>query len=216
MKRLIVYDLDGTLVDTLKDITNAANFMLAKLQAPLLTAEKVRRFIGRGMHQLVGDCLGTQDPERVAEGMRVYRAYYHEHLVDNSRLYPGAREVLEYFRLRAQAVISNKPNPYSKDLLKALGVADYFLDIIGGDSPYPRKPDPSSLKALMARAEVSSDEALLIGDSPIDVETGHQAGVLTVSLMHGLADRDELAAAGPDFIVDDFNRFLALAKEQAW
>ncbi len=216
MKRLIVYDLDGTLVDTLQDITNAANFMLAQMQAQPLMADQVRRFVGRGMYQLVGDCLGTEDPERIAEGMRIYRAYYHEHLVDHSKLYPGALEALNYFSSRTQVVISNKPNPYSADLLKALGVSGFFMAVIGGDSPYPRKPDPASLKAMMGRAAASCDEALVIGDSPVDVETGRRAGVLTVAVTHGLADREALMAAAPDFLVASFKVLLRVAKKQGW
>lgn len=216
MKRLIVYDLDGTLVDTLQDITNAANHMLSRMQAQPLSPDQVRVFVGRGMSQLIKDCLKTDDPERLTEGMRIYRAYYHEHLMDHSRLYPGALEVLEYFQARTQAVISNKPNPYSTDLLKALGIAKYFLEIIGGDAPYPRKPDPSSLRVLMGRSGATANETMIIGDSPIDIETGRRAGVLTASLAHGLTRRDELAAAKPDAMVDNFESLLALAKEQGW
>ena len=214
--RLVVYDLDGTLVDTLQDITNAANYLLSQMQAASLTPNQVRRFVGRGIHQLVGECLKTDDAGLVAEGMRIYRAYYQQHLADNSKLYPGARQALDYFKTRVQAVISNKPNPYSTDLLKALGVEGYFMDIIGGDSPYPRKPDPASLNAVMERAGVSPHEAVMIGDSPIDVEMGRQAGVAVVTVTHGLADRDELVAAQPEAIVDSFQALIALAKTQGW
>ncbi|MBI4341634.1 MAG: HAD-IA family hydrolase [Candidatus Omnitrophica bacterium] len=216
MKRLIVYDLDGTLVDTLQDITNAANHMLKRLQRPPLAAERVRRFVGRGVAQLVAECLATDDAQRITEGLAIYRAHYREHLVDHSRLYPGARELLEHFRNRAQAVITNKPNPDSRELLRRLGVADYFLDIIGGDGPYPKKPDPAALQSTMERASASADETLLIGDSPIDVETGRRAGVPTVTVSHGLADAAELAAAHPDLAVDDFGELLGLAKSRGW
>ncbi len=213
---MIVYDLDGTLVDTLQDITNAANHMLSQMHASALTPDQVRRFVGRGMHQLIVDCLQTEDPGRIAEGLRVYRAYYREHLVDHSRLYPGVLAVLEYFQARTQAVISNKPNPYSKDLLEALGIGKYFLEVIGGDAPYPRKPDPSSLKVLIARARVSPEETMIIGDSPVDVETGRRAGIFTATVTHGLADRDDLISARPDAMADSFESLLLLAKEQGW
>jgi phosphoglycolate phosphatase len=143
MRRLILYDLDGTLVDTLEDITSAANHMLAELRMPPRPAVEIRGDIGRGLHQLVAACLQTDDRRRIEQGTKIYRAYYTQHLTDRSRLYPGVREVLDYFKARQQAVISNKPNPYSRDLLTALGVADYFFEIIGGETPYPKKPNPA-------------------------------------------------------------------------
>lgn len=212
----MVYDLDGTLVDTLKDITIAANAMLATMGAPALTLEHVRSFVGRGMHELVMDCLQTTDPERVAEGLKIYRGYYGKHLADHSRLYPGALQTLEFFSHCAQAVITNKPNPYSTDLLTALGVAGFFTDIIGGEAPYPRKPDPASLLALLKKNQVSAREALMIGDSPIDVKTAQQAGVACVTLTHGLARRDEIMISRPDYIADSFEALLDLAKKQGW
>ena len=216
MKKLIVYDLDGTLVDTLQDITEAANHMLSTMQAPLLTPDQVRRFVGKGIQQLVSDCLGIDDPGRIAQGLTLYRSYYSRHLADHSALYPGARELLEHFRTRQQAVITNKPNPYSRDLLAALGVAGYFFEIIGGDSPYPRKPDPTSVQSVMRQAGAAPAETLFVGDSPIDVETGRRAGVFTVTVTQGLADAQELAAASPDAMVSDLKELLDLVKRNVW
>lgn len=216
MKRLIIYDLDGTLVDTLQDITEAANHMLSAMQAPLLTPDHVRRFVGKGIQQLVSDCLGTDDPGRLAQGLSIYRSYYSRHLADHSALYPGARELLEHFRARQQAVITNKPNPDSRDLLTALGVAGYFFDIIGGDAPHPRKPDPASAQSVMQRAGAAPAETLFVGDSPIDIETGRRAGVFTVVVTHGLVDAQEIDAASPDTMVSDLRELLDLAKTRRW
>lgn len=203
-------------MDTLQDITNAANAMLAKMGAPALTLERVRGFVGRGMHELVMDCLQTTNSERVAEGMNIYRAYYGEHLAVHSRLYPGALQTLEFFSRCTQAVITNKPNPYSTNLLTALGVAGFFTDIIGGEVPYPRKPDPASLLAVLNKNQAAAHEALMIGDSPIDVKTAKQTGVACVTLTHGLARRDEIVMSHPDYIVDSFAALLDLAKKQGW
>ena len=123
MKRLILYDLDGTLVDTLEDIVQSANHMLREMEAPLLSREQVRRLVGRGMQQLIGDCLKTEDPERIARGLAIYRAHYGQHLLDRSRLYPGARELLDHFQPRRQAVVTNKPDPFSTTILQALQIA---------------------------------------------------------------------------------------------
>ena len=122
----------------------------------------------------------------------IYRAYYAVHLVDQSRLYPGAVAVLTHFSARRQAVITNKPEPFSRDILRALGIEAFFCQIVGGDSDYPKKPDPASIRAVMETWGALPAETLFIGDSPIDIETGRNAGVLTVGVTHGFSDEDEL------------------------
>jgi phosphoglycolate phosphatase len=216
MKRLILYDLDGTLVDTLEDIAQAANHMLRELREAARPASDVRRYIGHGLHELVRGCLNTADAARIERGVAIYRAYYTAHLVDHSRLYPGAQAVLEHFKARRQAVITNKPNPYARDILRALGVADYFFEVVGGNSAYPKKPHPGSLRAIMERAKIAPQDSVFIGDSPVDVETGRHAGVLTVSVMHGFSDAHEIRAAAPDAMVENFHELLALATREGW
>jgi phosphoglycolate phosphatase len=215
-KRLIIYDLDGTLVDTLEDIVRSANHMLQAMGAPLLSRDQVRRLVGRGMHQLVGDCLGTDDPQRIEDGLAVYRAHYAEHLLDHSCLYPGARELLDHFKDRRQAVITNKPDPYSTTILQQLQVAQYFCRIVAGDAEFSRKPDPAAVLALMRQAQVSAGETIFIGDSAIDVETGRGAGVLTIAVSHRLGDLDELKAARPDVLVEDLSGVLDRAQHEGW
>lgn len=215
-RRLIVYDLDGTLVDTLEDITASANHMLQQLQRPSVPAHLIRGYIGRGLAQLVRACLATDDPELLARGTKIYRAHYTQHLLDRTRLYPDARAVCEFFRPKRQAVITNKPDPYSRDILTALGLAPFFCDIIAGDARYPKKPDPTSLLALMQTEGVTGQETVFVGDSPIDIEAGRRAGVLTVALTHGFTDLKDLQAARPDVLVDSFAHLIQLAQAQDW
>lgn len=215
-KRLIVYDLDGTLVDTLEDITAAANHMRQALGQPPLAPEAVRPYVGRGLHQLLERCLDTRDRRRVEQGAAIYRAYYTAHLADASRLYPGVREVLEHFKARRQAVVSNKPNPFSRDLLDRLGVASYFFEIVGGEEPYPKKPDPAGVQALMRASGVGPEETLLIGDSPIDVETARNAGIAVAALLQGFSEPADLVAAAPDILVRDLAEFLGHATRHGW
>ena len=214
--RLIIYDLDGTLVDTLQDITNAANHMLQSLGLPGMAAQQVRRFVGRGIRELVRSCLNTDDAPRLDAALKTYRAFYAQHMLDHSRLYPGARDALEHFRGRQQAVVTNKPNPYSRQILEGLGVAGYFIEIIAGDGDYPKKPDPASVTALLRKAQADASASVLIGDSPVDVSTGRRAGLVTVALTHGLADEDELRQAGPDVLVNDFAQLLDVARRHEW
>jgi len=132
MKSLIIYDLDGTLVDTREDIARAANHMLEQMGRRRMATEEVCRQVGRGLFALIQGCLETEDPEALSKGAKIYRDYYARHMLDSSRLYPGALEILDYFKDRKQAVITNKPNPFSYELLKALFVGDSRVDIETG------------------------------------------------------------------------------------
>ena len=211
-----MYDLDGTLVDTRRDIAEAANHMRSRMGLPPMPEKEICGYVGLGLQSLVEGCLGTADPAKAEEGTRVYRAYYSEHLLDHTVLYPGAREVLEHFRPRRQAVITNKPDPYSRRILEALGVDGYFFEIVAGNSGYPKKPDPESLLALMRGEGAAASGTLFVGDSPVDVETGAKAGVLTVAVSQGFTERDELERSGPDHLIEGFQELLDLAREKAW
>ena len=212
----MVYDLDGTLVDTLDDIAAGVLQTLRMLGAPPVPVSEIRRVIGRGVHDLIRQCLNTDDARRVDEGVAAFRAYYTDHCLDRSRLYPGAERVLEHFAGRHQAVITNKPDPFAHRILEALGVAGRFIQIIAGNSAYPPKPDPASLNALMQQTGAAPAETLVIGDSAIDVETGKRGGASTVMVLHGLGAEAELRAAGPDALVADFAELLVLAQQRKW
>ena len=214
--KLLIYDLDGTLVDTAEDITRSINFMLAEFDKPKRTRKEVAAFVGLGVFHLVQNVLGEDDPKRVEKAIKVYRGHYAKHMLDTSRLFPGAAEFLAHFRECKQAVITNKPNPFSRDLLAALGVAGYFFEIVGGDSVYPKKPDPASALALMTRVGARPEETVLIGDSVMDVQTARHAGIMSVCVSHGLADRQELIDAAPDVIVVCFSELLQLSSTQGW
>jgi phosphoglycolate phosphatase len=190
--------------------------MLRMLEAPMVPAAEVRGYVGRGVHELVGACLKTADPARIARGVAVYRARYADHLLDHSRLYPGVPEVVAHFSDRVQVVLTNKPSPFSQQLLRALGLARHFAQIITGDGQYPRKPDPTSTLVLLKTYELTPEQAMIIGDSEIDIETGKNSGVMTVAVAQGLTDEAVLRRAGPDALVADFPALLAEARRLQW
>jgi len=216
MKRLIVYDLDGTLVDTSQELVQANGYVLSRLGASAERLAAVHSFTGCGIRELVTWGLQRDNPELMEAAEALFAAYYKHHANEHSRLYPGTQPLLDYFNARAQAVLTDRPNPFARDLLEALGLSSYFLDIIAGDSPYPRKPHPAGALALMAKAGVRPKDTLLIGDSPSDIETGRNAGIFTIAIAHGFSPELDLRAADPDVLVEDFTHLLGLARRHGW
>ena len=215
-KRLVIYDLDGTLVDTAEDIVQAVNHAVTSLGHPALSGREIRAGVGSGVANLLGRCLKTDDKARIDAGVQLFREYYGAHLTDHSALYPGTRDVLEHFRGRTQAVLTNKPEPFAQDLVRALGIDGYFTQVIAADGRAPIKPDPSVIFALLKTHEVVPEAALMIGDSPIDIETGRRAGITTAIVSHGFSDEAQLRAARPDALVRDFPSLLPLATQRGW
>ncbi len=216
MKKLIIYDLDGTLVDTREDIARSANHMLSEMGLPSIPKEEVALYVGRGLFQLVQSCLKTNDQKQIEKGAKIYRAFYAEHMLDHSALYPGAEEILKYFKGRKQSVLTNKPNPFSENLLKALGVGGYFEMIVAGDSEYPKKPSPAAVHAMMGRWSVGPEETLFIGDSLVDIETARNAGVPIAVVSHGFSSPEELQSASPEILADGFPELLKELKGLQW
>lgn len=215
-KKLIIYDLDGTLADTARDIVASANHMRLVFGLGPLSHERVSGYVGQGLHYLVKNCLETEDSKTVEKASKIYREYYGAHMLDHSRLFPGAAEFLAHFKERSQAVLTNKPDPFSKDLLHALGVGGFFFEIIPGNSQFAKKPSPESIFWLMKKVDALHDEVLMVGDSSIDIETARSAGVMAVCLTHGFSHANELKSLNPDVMTDSFQDLLRIAIEKGW
>ena len=204
--KLIVYDLDGTLIDSRRDIANAVNGTLKELGLKTLPMEQVSSFVGSGVMHLMRQTLEvvTSDPARYVDcSIKLFRRRYAEHLLDETRLYPSVIKVLEFFKARKQAVITNKPEDFSVTILRELGAASYFFRIVGGDRGFPKKPDPGSLQELLRSVGGAPEETVFVGDSAIDIETGKNAGVKTVAVTYGFGKQDEIEKSQPDFILAD-------------
>ncbi len=215
-KKLIGYDLDGTLVDTRRDIICGVRAMLKELNKPDLSDTQIEHFVGEGLHHLVGMALGETDTKAIERGARVLRKYYEEHLLDHTRLYPHARELLDRFNDRIQVVITNKPEPFTSRILEALKVMPYLSGVFTGGNGIPHKPDPAALLKVMRDHDILPQDVLWIGDSAIDAKTGKNAGVETVLVRHGFASQYTLEDLGAEHVVDHFAELLKLAEKQNW
>ena len=211
--QLIIYDLDGTLVDSLEDIANSVNRTMAHFGLPRLPEEQVRQYVGTGARHLIRAMVPITT--RFDEIFNYFLADYDRHLTDKTTLYPGVAATLERLKNKRQAVLSNKPTNLSEKIVTALKIAKYFSRVWGSDSGLPLKPDPTSLLKMLDELKIDADAALIVGDSPVDIEAGKRAGIKTCAVTYGLRDKGELVAACPSFMIDrftDLQRIVATAK----
>ena len=184
---LIVFDLDGTLIDSRQDIADTTNALLVELGAEPLPANAVAAMVGEGAAVLVRRALvrsGLRPDLRQA--LARFLELYDERLLVHTRPYAGVREALEALQpQRALAVLTNKPGRHTTRILEELDLARYFGQVIGGDSPLGRKPDPAGLRQLVTAAGATPEATVLVGDSPIDLETARRAGTRACLARYG-------------------------------
>jgi len=223
--RLIVFDLDGTLIDSRIDLCNSVNAMLAHFGRPELPDAVIASYIGDGASMLVRRALGDpegdiHDEEFVAEALGFFLEYYKVHKLDYTYVYPGVMEALAAIRAGRpevlMAVLTNKPVNPSRAICDHFGLSKYFFQNYGGNSFHTKKPDPHGLQALIVEASaiagsaVAPEETLMVGDSSVDVLTARAAGVRSVGCRFGLAPHS-LESAEPDFLVDSADEWVEIA-----
>ena len=232
--KLLVFDLDGTLIDSAQDLCNSVNATLEQFNRPHLSDELIAAYIGNGALTLVRRAFAADDgvepgEELLAEAYRYFLDYYREHKLDYTYAYDGVLEALDALHkvhdqlegpqragvpLRKMAVLTNKPVRPAQAICEALGLAPYFLNIYGGNSFATKKPDPEGLLALMKEADATPEETVMIGDSQVDVQTARNGGAWSIGCTFGLAP-GSLEAIPPDILVDspaDWTAALSPAK----
>jgi HAD superfamily hydrolase (TIGR01509 family) len=205
MKRsidLVMFDLDGTLADTGRDLADAVNFTRARFNLAVLPDAAVLVHVGRGVEHLLRQAIPEQTAGRFGDVLRIFLERYEGHLLDSTVLYPSACETLDYFRDKRRALVSNKLHRLTVTVVRGLGIEPCFDIILGGDSAPHKKPHPALLQQVLAYCRVPPERALMIGDGNIDIQAGKQAGVLTCGVTYGLGAKQDVIAASPDFIVD--------------
>jgi phosphoglycolate phosphatase len=212
--KLVLFDLDGTLVDSAPDIAAALNAALADLGQPTHALSVVTSYVGDGAAKLVERAVAPRsevDPDVLLER---FKARYAAHVCVDTRPYPGIVQTLE--RLRAAgtplAVVTNKPGGLARDLLRALALDAFFTDILGDGDGFPRKPSPEIARAVCARHVVAPADALLVGDGLPDVRLGHAAGCRVAAVTWGYTPREQLAAESPEWLVDVPAKLLSLGR----
>ena len=195
---LMVFDLDGTLVLSEKDLAAAVNHTLQTLGLPVIASETIRGLIGDGVQMLVRRALGPHAGECLDQEMAIFSAHYMEHLLDHTTLYPDVLDVLDHFDYKRKVIVTNKMQQYAMKIAEGLGIASRFLEIIGGGSTPYAKPDPRLLQLVMEKWEAAPERTVVIGDGINDILLARQAGALSCSFLGGLTQRDKLLSLAPD------------------
>ena len=206
--RLLVFDLDGTLIDSRLDLIHSVNAMLQHIGRPELDGDVIASYVGDGAPALVRRAVGDTDDEALFKRATEYfLGYYRLHKLDHTTVYSGMAETLASLAVpsngvqRLMAVLSNKPVNPSRDILHALGLGDFFVRIYGGNSFTTKKPDPLGALTILQETGVDADEALMIGDSAVDILTGRNAGLWTCAVTYGFAPHS-LEEVPPDVLIE--------------
>ncbi|HEY3928673.1 MAG TPA: HAD-IA family hydrolase [Candidatus Koribacter sp.] len=206
--RLVLWDLDGTLVDSALDLAHSINGMLRQFKRPELPVQTIGTFIGDGAPMLVRRALGDpQDESFVREALEYFLLYYREHKLDNTFVYDGIIPALHAIGSRSggaprkQAILTNKPVRPSRDIVAGLGLGQFFVQVYGGNSFETKKPDPLGAKTMMQELGCAPEETVMIGDSQNDSLTAHNAGMWSIGVTYGFAP-ESLIKAPPDVVVD--------------
>lgn len=206
---LLIFDLDGTLIDSKWDIATSVNLTLGDLGLPLRTQEEIFSFVGDGIKRLLRLAVGEDNQSAYEDALAIFRGHYLTHCLDRTRFYPGIEKVLTHFAEKHQAVATNKSIEYTKIILEGLG-SHYFARVIGGDDGFGLKPEPGMFLDIMEQLNASKERTVLIGDSTNDINGGHRAGIRVCAVGYGMGNLDKMAACEPDWFVEQPEELMGL------
>ncbi len=198
---LLIFDLDGTLVDTRRDLVNAVNFALRQLGKNEVEVDTVTGYVGDGVRKLLERVLGDAAKIELETAHLHFRSYYHEHITDFSQPYPSIREILEHFAYKQKAILTNKPQEFTETLLRRLDIDRYFAKVIGGQPGLKLKPDPEAIFKILHHFDLPASRALIIGDGENDILVGKAAKIVTCAVAYGFRPVEKLLALQPDFVI---------------
>ena len=211
--RALIFDLDGTLIDSKQDLIRSVNAMLQKMGREKLHEDTISGYIGHGAPKLVARALGNGASESEREqALKFFLAHYEEHKLDSTRPYAGVAEALEELRQFPMAVLTNKPVRVSRRIVEGLGLAKYFRAVYGGNSFETKKPDPLGARKILEDLGATAGETMMVGDSEVDVQTARNAGTLAAAVNYGFGTHDR-AAYPADLYLDRLTDLTALLRD---
>ncbi len=210
---LLIFDLDGTLIDSRLDLAHSVNATRAHMGMTPLEFDRVYSYVGNGAPVLIRRALGEQATiAEVEEGLEFFLEYYRDHALDYTRLYPGVKESLDRLQTagKRMAVLTNKPVRMSRAIVEGLGIGHHFFQVYGGNSFDFKKPNPVGVETLMRETGVAREWTVMVGDSGVDVNTAINAGVKSCGVTYGFQP-DTLKDPKPDLLVDRMEEFVEWA-----
>ncbi len=206
---MIIFDLDGTLIDSRRDIAHCVNWTLNDLGLPDIDHELIYTYVGHGVRSLMEGAVKEAHGEDGYDlAIKSFDRHYSEHLLDHTCLFPGMAEVLEAYNDKKLAVITNKPQKYTDPIIEGLGLSDYFESVLGREACANPKPHPAPIHKVMENHSLHPQQAVIIGDTEIDIEAGKSAGILTCGVLFGFGEPDLVRDAAPDFLVNESRELL--------
>jgi phosphoglycolate phosphatase len=196
---LMVFDLDGTLVTSGKDIAASVNHTLQVLELPGIEERIILEYIGDGVKKLIERSLGPLAHVRFEQALAIFSKHYDEHMLDNTMLYPGVVGVLVHFQDKKKVVLTNKRHRFAAAMCDALKLTQYFDEVVGADSTPYIKPDPRMIVSLLRRFDTKPDRAVIIGDGVNDILLAKHAGILSCAYLNGLTASETLLSLEPDY-----------------
>jgi phosphoglycolate phosphatase len=198
---LLIFDLDGTLIESKWDIAASVNLTLAELGLPERPLEEIFGFVGDGVKKLLRLAVGEDRRVSFEDALKVFRGHYLAHCLDRTRFYPGVEAALTHFSDKRKAVATNKSIEYTHVILNGLG-AQHFQFVVGGDNGFGLKPEPGMLTHIIERLNVPRARTVLVGDSTNDINGGHNAGIRVCAVGYGMGNREKMAACQPDWFIE--------------
>jgi len=209
---LFIFDLDGTLIDSKRDIASSVHHTMKLLGIPPILDEVIYSLVGNGVTPLIQQSVETTGAVDFQKALTIFKDHYQAHCLDTTKPFPGVLDVIRHFAKTPKVVITNKSQGFSDTIIEGLNLTSSFLGIYGGDTNFPKKPDPALVHHLLQSIGAKPASAVIIGDSRVDIETGKNAGIMTCGVTWGFRPKEELEEIGCDYLIDRPGDLLNLFK----
>ena len=206
---LLIFDLDGTLIDTRQDIADSANIMLAHYDLEGKSVDEVTGYVGDGIAKFVERCIGDAKLD-FDEAVSMFKSIYTSHLLENTKPYPGIKELLDKLYMYRKAVLTNKAHGPSEAIINGLGLATFFEMVVGGDTLPRKKPFPDGVNHILEKMAVDRGKTLLVGDGRNDILTAAECNIQSIYVGWGFSDDGSMSDLNPDFSIDHPHELLEI------
>lgn len=201
---LMIFDFDGTLVQSGEDIANSVSYTLAKLSMPTIDKEEILTFIGDGVAKLIERATGEAGKVHQNRALEIFSEHYDRHMLDHADLCPGVYDILQHFQGKRKIILTNKRFKFTKKMAAALKILGFFEEIIGADSTPYIKPDPQLMEGILEHYSVEKNNTVIIGDGVNDILLAKHSGIVSCCYLNGLGKRDDLISLNPDIVFEHF------------